>query len=531
MFIKKLTKQVICDPDDPVVSAPDGRLRGVIADDTYIFRGIRYATAKRFRMPVAEKPWEGVKDAIIYGPVCPELQTVQPDDNYTVPHVFYPQDEDCLYLNIWTQRINAPLARRPVLVWFHGGGYSTGSGIEHFAYDGENMSRFGDVVVITLNHRLNVLGYLDLSDYGEEYRYSGNLGNADLVEALRWVKRNIAAFGGDPDNVTIFGQSGGGGKVAALLQTPSADGLFHRAVIESGLGWDRKPRPNEKDRSAEKLLAALGLDAGRVKELETIPYWKLQKAYVTMGRELGLSFRPHRDDDFYLGDIFEVGICEHAKTIPVMVGNVLGEFGQNFVLTADDGRKNEWSEEKSMSILREKFGDACEEAVRLHRKAYPDLPISNLLFLDRMFRGGTFRYLKLRAETGLNNTYGFMFRMEMPVYGGTLPWHNSEIPYVFHNADYLEPSYVPGVTEKLQDLMCGAWCRFAETGDPNVTGLPAWGPYVKGDQEMMYFDENSYAKPSDDEEALFEFLSEHPIEMERITRQKRAKFFAGGPRV
>ena len=188
MFIKKLTKQVICNPDEPVVSTPNGKLRGLIVDGTYIFRGIKYADARRFHMPTPVKAWEGVKEAIIYGPVCPEIQTVQPSDNYTVPHVFYPQDEDCQYLNIWTQSPD-PERKRPVLVWLHGGGFATGSGIEHFAYDGENMSRFGDVVVVTLNHRLNVLGFLDLSGYGEEYRYSANAGMADIIEALRWVQK------------------------------------------------------------------------------------------------------------------------------------------------------------------------------------------------------------------------------------------------------------------------------------------------------------------------------------------------------
>ena len=531
MFIKKLTKQVICNPDEPVVSTPDGRLRGLIVDDTYIFRGIKYADAERFMLPTPVKPWEGMKEAIIYGPVCPEIQTVQPDDNYTVPHVFYPQDEDCQYLNVWTQRINDPEAKRPVLVWFHGGGFSTGSGIEHFAYDGENMSRFGDVVVVTLNHRLNVLGYLDLSAYGEKYRYSGNAGNADLVEALRWVKRNISAFGGDPDNVTIFGQSGGGGKVASLLQTPSADGLFQRGVIQSGIGRFGRRRKPEKS-MAETLLELFNLQPDQVSELEKMPYWRFQEAFTKLGPGAGMAFGPTRDDDFYLGDIFEVGICAHAKTVPVLVGNVLGEFSQNFVTTVDGTEKNSWDEEKALRILREKFGEDADEAIRLHKAAYPDLPIQNLLFLDRMFRGGTMDYLHARAKAQCSApTYGFMFRMEQPVYGGTLPWHNAEIPYVFHNADYIEPSYIPGITEKLQDIVCGAWCHFAEKADPNVAGAPAWAPFDEENQAMMYFDEYSYVKSMKAEEELFNFVDSHPIEMTRVVRQKKPKYFGGGPRV
>ena len=233
MFIKKLHQQVFCNHHKPVANTPLGQLRGVKTEDAYIFRGIKYANARRFHMPEPVESWNGIRDAIIYGFVCPEITTPVPHDQFTVPHVFYPQHEDCQYLNIWTQSLDSQ-AKRPVMVWLHGGGYSTGSGIEHYAYDGEELSRHQNVVVVTLNHRLNVLGYLDLSAYDEEYAQSGNVGMADIVEALRWVKNNIAAFGGDPENVTVFGQSGGGGKVTTLLQMPSADGLYHRAIMRTG---------------------------------------------------------------------------------------------------------------------------------------------------------------------------------------------------------------------------------------------------------------------------------------------------------
>lgn len=532
MFIKKLTKQVICNPDEPVVSTPNGKLRGLIVDDTYIFRGIKYADAKRFHMPEPVQPWEGIKDAIIYGAVCPEIQTVQPGDNYTVPHVFYPQDEDCQYLNIWTQSVGGD-RKRPVLVWLHGGGFATGSGIEHFAYDGENMSRYGDVVVVTLNHRLNVLGFLDLSAYGEEYRYSANLGMADLVEALRWIRKNIACFGGDPDNVTIFGQSGGGGKVAALLQIPSAEGLFHRAVIQSGI---IRPRPqkasDESEKSmAEYLLEALELTPERVSELETVPYYRFQQIISAMGPRAFMNFGPKKDDDFYIGSLYEAQICEHAKKIPVIVGNVLGEFCQNFAATCDDGRKNTWSQEKAEQLIREKLGEHAEDAMDLFRQAYPENRVQDLLFTDRMFRTGTFDYLNTRAAAGLTNTYGYMFTMEQPVYGGTLPWHNAEIPYVFHNADYIEPSYIPGITEQLQDIVCACWCSFAQDGKPKAAGMPEWKPYIDSDPQMMYFDEVCKVKDSEAEERLSEFLASYPFEMQQCDRSIAAKYFGGGPRV
>ena len=211
MFPRKLKSQVICNIDEPIVETKAGKLRGLIADGTYIFRGIRYAEAERFHLPRPVRPWEGVKNAIAFGPVCPEESTPIARDQYYVPHYHHMQSEDCQYLNIWTRSVDRE-AKKPVMVWIHGGLFDTGSGIELYAYDGEELAAFGDVVVVSLNHRLNVLGFLDLSAYGEEYRYSGNVGMADIVEALRWVRENIAAFGGDPDNVTLFGQSGGGQK-------------------------------------------------------------------------------------------------------------------------------------------------------------------------------------------------------------------------------------------------------------------------------------------------------------------------------
>jgi len=217
MYMRKLTSQVVCTYDDPVAMTKYGKLRGLKVDDTYIFRGVKYADAKRFHMPQKVQPWEGIKDAYHYGYTCSELNTPVPHDNYTVPHYFYPQNEHCQYLNIWTQSL-ANTAKKPVMVWLHGGGWFSGSSVELHAYDGENLSAYGDVVVVSLNHRLNVLGYLDLSAYGDEYKYSANVGLADLVAALEWVNENIENFGGDPGNVTIFGQSGGGAKVLSMLR-------------------------------------------------------------------------------------------------------------------------------------------------------------------------------------------------------------------------------------------------------------------------------------------------------------------------
>lgn len=515
-------------PGHPVADTPDGLLRGCRQDGAYIFRGIKYADAKRFHMPVPVKAWKGIKNALVYGPVCPEIETVQPDDNYTVPHVFYPQHEDCQYLNIWTPSLDKK-AKLPILVWLHGGGFATGSGIEHFAYNGKALCEFGNIVVVTLNHRLNVLGYLDLSAYGKEYRYSGNAGTADIVEALRWIRSNIQAFGGDPDNVTIFGQSGGGGKVAALLQTPSADGLFHRAVIQSGLAHFPSDR-NDKYDMASKIFDKLGIAPSDVKKLEELPFYQLQEAILSIDPMSPFLFGPHKDKDFYLGDAFDVGICAHAKAIPVMVGNVLGEFSQNFIWSAEETpapleNKNSWSPEKTARMLEKYFGKDADKAKALQLAAYPDKPLANLLFTDSMFRPSSFDYLRLRAKECSYNTFGYMFTKEMPPYGGILPWHNAEIPYVFHNADCIEPSYIPGATERLQDIMARAWCSFAACGNPG------WAPYTAENHYVMYFDETCVVRDSTSEEELVRFLEKHPVKLKRVLRQKSPKAFGGGPRI
>ena len=233
MFMSKLKKQVNMNFKYPVTDTKYGKVRGIEKDDAFIFRGIKYADAQRFQMPKEVQPWDGIKDAITYACTCPELITPVAGDQQLSPHYYMPQDENCQFLNIWTQTLDSA-AKNPVMVWFHGGGWYGGSSLEQYAYDGENLSSHGDVVVVSLNHRLNCLGYMDLSAYGEEYENSNLAGLADLVMALRWVKDNIASFGGDPNNVTIFGQSGGGSKVMYLMQSPEADGLYNRAIVQSG---------------------------------------------------------------------------------------------------------------------------------------------------------------------------------------------------------------------------------------------------------------------------------------------------------
>ena len=275
--------------DVPVLETTSGKLKGYFYDGEFIFKGVPYAYAERFQMP-QKITWEGVKEATSYGFVCPLLEQDTPNAELMVPHRYWPQNEHCQNLNIWTKTLDCD-RKLPVIVWLHGGGYFAGSSIEQVAYDGFNMCMQGDAVVVSVNHRLNVLGYLDLSPFDKKYANSGNAGHADMVAALKWIHDNIGLFGGDPENVTIFGQSGGGMKVADLMQIADADGLFHRALIMSGVSnASLMPSCTGNGHAiVSALLQELGLSENELGKLETIPYYELANAYKKVSPVLAMK--------------------------------------------------------------------------------------------------------------------------------------------------------------------------------------------------------------------------------------------------
>jgi para-nitrobenzyl esterase len=249
----------------PVVQVAAGKLRGFHDGKTSTFLGIPYAEAERFEMPKAVKPWDGIRSAQAWGPVSPiPVQDKPGPDEFVFPHRYWLENEARQVLNIWTQNASAS-AKKPVMLWMHGGGFTNGSSMGSYAYDGKNLSEFGDVVVVSVNHRLNIIGTLDLSAYGPQYENSRYTGMADLVAALQWVQENIAQFGGDPGNVTLFGQSGGGSKATRLMHMPVAKGLFHKAIAQSGGGLNyRTVEPAAAIARQQAIAAAtlkqLGLD-------------------------------------------------------------------------------------------------------------------------------------------------------------------------------------------------------------------------------------------------------------------------------
>ena len=482
--------------DDTTVKTAEGLLRGFYLDDLYIFHGIKYADAERFQAPTAPRPWEGVKEATNYGYICPVSGEPMPTGELLIPHRFWPANEHCQYLNLWTPSLDAG-AKKPVMVWLHGGGFANGSSIEQVAYEGDALAKSGDVVVVTLNHRLNILGYLDMSSFGEKYKNSVNAGMADIVEALRWIRRNIAAFGGDPNNVTLFGQSGGGGKISALLQIPEAAGLFHKAVLMSGIfegGFSQSVdhRPFILDTMAE-----LKIPADAPEQLEKVPYVFLMRAFNKVALR---RFREEKQlinwgpvaNEWYLGDPMEVGFSDFARTVPTMAGTVIAEFGMGPAVPDAD----KLSRKEKHALAAKPFGDEGSRVVKLFKKAYPGKDVLLLQKLDVGARLATTKFIEQKALVSSAPNYLYMFALDFDVDGPRPAWHCSDIPFVFHNTARVPCANIRGVTDKLEKIVSGAWVNFARTGDPG------WKPYSEESKGTMVFDRRCRLRVDYDRELM-----------------------------
>lgn len=493
----------------PVVQTKAGKLRGYQSEGTYIFKGIKYAKAERFQKPVDPDPWEGVIETASYGFVSPMLTQDNPTGEIIVPHRYWPQNEHCQNLNIWTQTLDAE-AKKPVLVWIHGGAFSMGSSIEQKAYNGENMSKYGDVVVVSVNHRLNILGYFDLSPYGEKYADSANAGQEDLIAALRWIKDNIAAFGGDSENVTIFGQSGGGMKVSGLMQMSEADGLFHKGIIMSGVAGDLLPYSTGDSRPiVQAVLKELGLTEDEVEKLETVPYYELAQAYnkvspalAAQGLYVGCMPKPNA---FYKGEGPAYGFREHAREIPLMVGTVFGEFAMKPL----PFNKEEISEADLKTALKERFHEHADALAEEFAKAYPGKNPADLFSLDTIFRGPTKEFIRTFAEAG-GRVYSYLFALEFPYQHKRTAWHCADIPYVFHNAEMVPVCNIPDVSDQLEEQIFRAVISFAETGNPNHPGIPEWPQTTADDEATMIFDRVCDLRHNFDERLLQMHLDASP---------------------
>jgi para-nitrobenzyl esterase len=507
-----------------VVQTASGTVQGFVRGGTYTFRGIPYAKAERFMAPDPAPSWTGVRPALSYGHIClqPPNDQLREPQTFVSDNRFWPAAEACQNLNIWTPAVNDG-GKRPVMVWLHGGGFFSGSSAELPIYDGTNLSREGDLVVVSLNHRLNVLGFLDLSAYGEVYRNSGNAGMLDIVAALQWVKANIARFGGDPANVTIFGQSGGGGKVSTLLAAPAARGLFHKAIVQSGgpggtmrVAADRAVAR----RIAERTVEFAGLQPHEVDKLRALPYDRLleaaNRALAAVNQELkggqpgmgGVNWAPVVDGMFLPEAPFGERAPEESRGVPLMVGSTLSEFNA-FQAEALKGHRD-WSPAEVLSWLRSSHGAGAEEIWAAYRTAYPELTPGLLPLIDTAFRSGVIRTARMKAAQG-DSVYSYVFAWRSPVLD--YAWaagHSSELAFVFNNAKEGEQSSGGGpVVDRLTRQMSRAWINFARTGNPNGSGIPKWPVFTPGNPATMVFDSEPDVRIGHDER-LVELLTRPP---------------------
>lgn len=486
----------------PIVETTKGKLRGFHFDGVDHFYGIRYAKAKRFQMPEPVAPWEGVKDAGSYGMICSVLNDPMPMGEVMTPHRFWPASEHCQYLNVWTSSCD-PQAKKPVMFWIHGGGYSAGSSIEQECYDGFNLAKYDDVVLVSVNHRLNAFGYLDMSGFGDKYWNSVNVGMADLVEALRWVRDNIAPFGGDPDNVTIFGQSGGGAKATVLGQIPEAEGLFHKIIIMSGVITDDQFASTCKpEELVREILGQLHIPEQDAQKLEKVPVpqfiWAVNNAAAELAKQGKKVDWAPKPNSYYTCDPLTGDFSPASLKIPTIVGTVIAEFG----LVNDYGVRDELTAEQRESIVREYYGqEGGEKILTAFRKVYPNTNEVYAVDLDGMFLPGSDAYVRKKAAESSAPVYNYMFAKIFDYDGGRAAWHCSDIPYFFHNAQRIPICHQKN-GEQLEKVMTGAFVSFARTGDPNVEGLPLWEPCKAGETNTMVFDDRCYVNVNVQDELL-----------------------------
>jgi para-nitrobenzyl esterase len=489
----------------PITETTSGRVRGISEGGVNIFKGIPYAGLAegtgRFLPPRPPIKWTGVRDTLAYG-----HRAMQDDNAFGLaPELLellalrepQPMNENCLVLNVWTPALNDGV-KRPVMFWCHGGAFISGSGASPW-YEGGSLCRKGNVVVVTINHRLGAFGYLHLEDLGgHEYASSGNAGMLDIVAALQWVRDNIASFGGDPDNVTIFGESGGGAKISVLMAMPAARGLFHKAIMQSGPAVEMMSC-DDATRTAHQVLAELGLEPRQVAQLREIPAAQLLHAQMGVLRKISsmsfanrrrVGFNPVIDGKDLPAGPFEPVAPTISADVPLMIGTNKDEMTLFFGLSP-------WMDQLNESALRDRVrmfvGDDGEKILEAYRRARPRDSNRDLMLAiatDAGMRIPSLITADRKVAQHAAPVFVYMFTWETPVLGGVLKSpHALEIPFVF---DTVNTSTLTGDSSTrfpLADKMSRTWIQFAHSGDPNNTSIPSWPAYSLEHRPTMIFDD------------------------------------------
>jgi len=490
---------------DPIVETASGKLRGSTQDGIHAFKGIPYGAstggANRFQPSRPAEPWAGVRDALTLGGRAPQWQgapTRRPGMATLLgPADTSPETEDCLNLHVWTPGLDA--AKRPVMVWLHGGAFHFGSA-NRAVTDGANLARRGDVVVVAVNHRLNILGHLDLSAVGgERYPHSGNAGVLDLVAALEWVRDNIDGFGGDAGNVTIFGESGGGGKVSVLLAMPAGRGLFHRAVIQSGASV----RISTKERAAalaEAALQRLGVTRDSLDRLEAIPVEQLIAAITPAKQKVGrpalplldrYDFGPVADGSDLPQQPCDPVPAAFSDGIPLLIGDTKDE-ATRFLADNDTVWNRTLTETELRSRLAAVAGGEAGRLVDLYRTRDPHANPAELLIAaltHGQFWGRSVLFAERKAARGGAPVYMYSLGWETPAFDGRLKApHALDLPFVFDTTEIAEATAGAPDARELAARVSASWIAFARTGKPQIGALPDWPAYSADRRAVMVFD-------------------------------------------
>lgn len=506
----------------PEVTTAYGKIRGTTSNGVNVFKGIPYgastAGANRFMPPKAPEPWTGVRETVAYAGRSP--QAPASPQRPELAHVWGPVDtlpvgEDCLTLHVWTPGLDN--AKRPVMVWLHGGAFSYGSANSP-RYDSVRLVQRNDVVMVAVNHRLNIFGHLDLSSLekpgggGERFASSGNAGVLDLLFALQWVRDHVARFGGDPGNVTIFGQSGGGGKVSALLAMPAAKGLFHKAIIQSGASV----RFAERERTAalaEAVLKHLGLDKGKLDALQAVPMADLQKAVVPAQKALPkpryplldrYNFGPVIDGPVLTAQPFDPVATSWSEDIPLLIGGTRTE--SSIFLAPDDAVWNRTVTEDDLAKrITALAGDRAGELLAYYKQHYASAsPTDRLLYLTT---GSNFEVRSMmlgerKATQAKAPVWMYRFDWETPAYEGRLRSpHSMEVPFVFDTLQVIGAQHRKPGAQEVADTVSKTWTTFARTGNPANPSLPAWPTYSADKRSTMLFNDTCEVVSDPDGEA------------------------------
>ncbi len=479
--------------DAPVAATAHGKVRGVEDNGIRIFRSIPYASAPRFLAPVAPKPWTDTRDALAFGPMCPQARG--PLGSLFASWTFDKEmSEDCQILNVWTPGLRDNV-KRPVMVWLHGGDFTSLSGSRN-VFDGTRLCRKGDVVVVTLNHRLNVFGYLQLGELAPAFPDAGNTGMLDIVAALKWVKENIAEFGGDPANVTIFGQSGGGGKVSTLMAMPAARGLFHKAIVQRGSYYLQAMSAAEGTKLTVALLEALEMKSDAAAGLATLPVERLVEGLVkAMRGPAKANYRPVVDGRNLPSGPWAPGGPAISADIPMIVGTTATE------MTLLTGARDPDSFKLDDAGLRKRlaawFRDAdIDQVIATFRATRPGATPSDIFFAvatDKAMREGAWQQAERKAAQKAAPVWLYELDWTTPVDGGK--WgspHSLDLAMVFDNVALSASMVGTGPeAQAVADQMSAAWLAFARGGNPNNPRIPEWPAHNAADRATMVFDVRS----------------------------------------